>query len=133
MFGRLNERGFATLEVILMITVLGILSAIAIPRFTAITTSANTAKVQADLSTLDTAIALYQMDNGKVPSGLSDLNDYVQDADKLKPPSGSVYVEGVETDLSSSSYAITKSEDDNNPRATLGGNTSEKFTKSKST
>lgn len=129
MFGRLNERGFATLEVILMITVLGILSAVAIPRFTAITTSANTAKVQADLSTLDTAIALYQMDNGKAPTEISDLNDYVQDADKIKPPSGSVYVKGVETDLSSSSYAITTSANDSNPRATLGGNTSEQFTK----
>ena len=133
MFGSLNERGFATLEVILMITVLGILSAVAIPRFTAITTSANTAKVQADLSTLDTAIALYQMDNGKAPSGLSDLNDYVQDADKLKPPSGSVYIEGIETDLSSSNYAITKSANDSNPRATLGGNTSDKFTKTEKT
>ena len=116
-----------------MITVLGILSAVAIPRFAAITTSANTAKVQADLSTFDTAIALYQMDNGKVPSKISDLNDYVQDADKIKPPSGKVYVNGTETDLSSSSYAITETEGDGNPRATLDGNTSDKFTKSKST
>ena len=133
LFGRLNERGFATLEVILMITVLGILSAVAIPRFAAITTSANTAKVQADLSTLDTAIALYQMDNGKIPTKISDLSDYVQDVEKIKPPSGSVYVEGTETDISNASYSITKSESDSNPRATLGGNTSEKFTKSKST
>lgn len=127
MLGRLNERGFATLEVILMITVLGILSAVAIPRFAAITTSANTAKVQADLSTLDTAIALYQMDNGKVPSEISDLKDYVQDVDKIKPPSGSVYVAGEEKDLSSSTYTITTVE--KNPRATLDGNTSDKFTK----
>ena len=127
MFGKLNERGFATLEVILMITVLGILSAVAIPRFTAITTSANTAKVQADLSTLDTAIALYQMDNGKVPKQISDLKDYVQNADKMKPPTGPVYVNGDEKDLSSSKYAISTA--DNNPRATLGGYTSDKITK----
>lgn len=127
MFGRLNERGFATLEVILMVTVLGILSAVAIPRFTAITTSANTAKVQADLSTLDTAIALYQMDNGKAPKSISDLGDYVQDIDDLKPPAGNVYVKGEETDLSSASYDITN--DNNNVRATLGGNTSDKITK----
>ena len=134
MFGSLNQKGFATLEVILMITVLGILSAVAIPRFTSITTSANTAKVQADLSTLDTAIALYQMDNGKLPSSdIKDLKDYVQDVDKLKPPSGKVYVNGVETDLSDSDYAITTTTEDTNPRATLGGNTSEKFTKTKTT
>ena len=130
MFGRLNERGFATLEVILMITVLGILSAVAIPRFAAITISANTAKVQADLSTLDTAIALYQMDNGKVPTSISDLKDYVQDADKIKPPSGKVYVDGVETEVSNSNYQIKTV--DSNPRAALGDNTSEKFTKTTS-
>ena len=133
MLGRLNERGFATLEVILMITVLGILAAVAIPRFSSITASANTAKVQSDLSALDTAIALYQMDYGKAPSQLSDLNEYVQDADKLKPPSGPVYVEGTETDLSGETYAITSSSNDNNRRATLGGNTSDKFTKNSST
>ena len=130
MFGRLNERGFATLEVILMITVLGILSAVAIPRFAAITISANTAKVQADLSTLDTAIALYQMDNGRVPTNISDLKDYVQDADKIKPPSGKVYVKGVETEVSNSTYQIKTIDD--NPRAALGDNTSEEFTKTTS-
>ena len=132
MFGKLNERGFATLEVILMITVLGILSAVAIPRFTAITTSANTAKVQADLSTLDTAIALYQMDYGKVPKQISDLKDYVQDVTSLKPPSGSVYINGTLTDLSADAAYGIKTADDN-PRAALAEHTSEEFTKNSST
>ena len=130
MFGISNEKGFATLEVILMITVLGILAAVAVPRFSAITTSANTAKVQSDLSTLDTAIGLYQMDNGKAPTQISDLNTYVQDADKLKAPKGKVYVNGTEKDLSGSDYGIT--DEDGNYRATLGGNTSDKFTKNES-
>ena len=130
-----NQRGFATLEVILMITVLGILSAVAIPRFTSITTSANTAKVQADLSTIDSAIALYQMDNGKAPSQISDLKDYIQDLDNLKPPSGKVYLNGTETDLSSNSYTIEQvsvgsGSNTTEYRAVLGtGNTSNKFTK----
>lgn len=127
LFGKLSQKGFATLEVILMITVLGILSAVAIPRFSAITTSANTAKVQADLSTLDTAIALYQMDNGKVPTKISELKDYVQDVNNIKPPSGKVYVKGEEKDLSSESYSIIDTE--TNPRAALGEHTSEEFTK----
>ncbi len=130
MLFKFNQQGFATLEVILMITVLGILSAVAIPRYKAITISANTAKVQADLSTLDTAIALYQMDNGKVPSELKDLKDYVQDVENIKPPTGSVYVNGEEKDLSGSSYSIKTV--DNNPRAVFGDNTSEQFTKATS-
>ena len=127
----MNQKGFATLEVILMITVLGILSAIAIPRFTSITTSANTAKVQADLSTLDSAIALYQMDNGTAPSKLSDLDTYVQDVENLKSPSGNVYVNGeVNTSLSDKKYEIKT--DNDNTRAYLDSYTSENFTKTKS-
>ncbi|MBR2179125.1 MAG: prepilin-type cleavage/methylation domain-containing protein [Selenomonadaceae bacterium] len=132
LFGRLNERGFATLEVILMITVLGILSAVAIPRFTAITTSANTAKVQADLSTLDTAIALYQMDNGTPPTDLkNNLKDYVDNIEDLKPPSGNIYVNGEEK--TASSYDLS----DDKTRAVVLVNstkyTSDSITKSKKT
>lgn len=132
MLGRLNERGFATLEVILMITVLGILAAVAIPRFSSITASANTAKVQSDLSTLDTAIALYQMDYGKAPSKLGDLSDYIQNISNLKPPSGNAYVDGTETDLSTISSEYTIKTIDNDPRAALGNYTSEDFAKPKS-
>ena len=52
----MNQRGFATLEVILMVMVIGILASIAVPRFSNVTASANTAKIQADLATIDTAI-----------------------------------------------------------------------------
>ncbi len=123
----MNQRGFATLEVILMITVLGILSAVAIPRFTSVTTSANTAKVQADLSALDTAISLYQMDNGSPPTELNQLGNYIQGIDKLKPPKGKVYREGTEEDITATSYEITSN--NNNPRATLDSKTSEDFYK----
>ncbi|MBR1398039.1 MAG: type II secretion system protein GspG [Selenomonadaceae bacterium] len=122
-----------------MITVLGILSAVAIPRFTAITTSANTAKVQADLSTIDSAIALYQMDNGKAPSQISDLKDYIQDLDNLKPPSGNVYVNGNETDLSKETYKLTdvtvtgnNSKTSTEKRAAIGSYTSSDITKQSS-
>ena len=136
MFGKLNERGFATLEVILMITVLGILSAVAIPRFTAITTSANTAKVQADLSTLDTAIALYQMDNGTAPTNLKkDLATYVDNIDDLKPPTGTIYVEGDEKNATS--YDLNTDNDTKTTRAVVvtdsGSYTSDKITKNKKT
>ena len=135
MFGKLNERGFATLEVILMITVLGILSAVAIPRFTAITNSANTAKVQADLSTLDTAIALYQMDNGTAPTDLKNLATYVDKIDDLKPPTGTIYVEGDEK--TATSYSLNVDSSTKTTRAVVvtdgGSYTSDKITKNKNT
>ena len=42
----MNQRGFATLEVILMVVIIGILATVAVPRFTDVTTKANTAKIQ---------------------------------------------------------------------------------------
>ena len=92
---RMGQGGFATLEVLLMVTVMGILAAIAVPRFTDVTTRANTAKIQSDLTALDTAIELYKMNNGSEPSKLEALNDYIKDADKLAPPdSGKCYIIG---------------------------------------
>ena len=97
----MNQRGFATLEVILMVVVIGILASVAVPRFTDVTTKANTAKIQSDLSTIDTAIEVYFMEHGDYPDDLSDLKDYLRgvegDNPDLKPPKGYAYVNGEET------------------------------------
>lgn len=101
----MNQRGFATLEVILMVMVIGILASIAVPRFTSVTTAANTAKIQADLSTIDTAIAVAEMSGTIIAAGdvnsTAALKDYLQDYDKIKPPTGKCYVNGDEKDAGS--------------------------------
>lgn len=123
----MNQRGFATLEVILMVMVIGILASIAVPRFNAVTTAANTAKIQADLSTIDTAIAIYIMREGTEPSNLSDLTDYLRGAEgDLKPPSGKCYIDGEEKNVPAGEYTIDTL--DNEKRAICGSNnTAEKF------
>lgn len=127
----MNQRGFATLEVILMVMVIAILASIAVPRFNAVMTAANTAKIQSDLSTIDTAIAIYTMENGTAPSAVSDLKSYLRGAEgELKPPSGKCYIAGDETDIPSGGYTISTI--DNEPRAVLGTNTAEKFYTKKS-
>lgn len=124
----MNQKGFATLEVILMVTVIGILAAVAVPRFTDVTTKANTAKIQADLSTLDSAIAIYYMEKGVYPSQLSDLKDYVNDPENVKPPTGKAFINGTATDIKNTSYSI----DSTNHRATLDGKTAGEFGQKKS-
>ena len=122
----MNQKGFATLEVILMVTVIGILAAVAVPRFTDVTAKANTAKIQADLSTLDSAIAIYQMEKGTVPSQMSDLSDYVQDISDLKPPTGSAFKgSNTATTISDTSYGLNSDK----TRAVLDGKTSGEFGK----
>ena len=127
----MNQRGFATLEVILMVMVIGILASVAVPRFNEVTTAANTAKIQSDLSTIDTAISLYYMDEGKYPDKVSDLKDYLRDADKIKPPTGIAYFgsDGVKK-INDTEYKITE-ETGKESRATLDGKKAGDFYKNK--
>ena len=124
----MNQKGFATLEVILMVVIIGILATVAVPRFTDMTMKANTAKIQADLSTLDNAIEIYYMDKGEYPDDISDLGDYVKDVGNLKPPTGKAFTKdssGEITISDSDNYEITTS--NSQTRATLSGKTSGDF------
>ena len=121
----MNQRGFATLEVILMVMVIGILASIAVPRFTDVTTKANTAKIQADLSAIDTALAVYHMEKGddQNPATVKALADdgYLQA--EPNPPTGSAFVKDSTTalSLSNSSYGF----DTTNTRAVLKADSKE--------
>ena len=91
----MNQKGFATLEIILMVVVLGILATIAVPRFTDVTTKANTAKIQADLAALNSAMAVYEMENGSFPSGFSFktlVDEKYLVAEPTVPESGKFYI-----------------------------------------
>ena len=132
----MNQRGFATLEVILMIMVIGILASIAVPRFTSVTTAANTAKIQSDLTTIDTAIAIYYMEYGKYPEDIYKLKDYVNGIGNnksdttLKPPSGKCYSKGNTTpaDIENEYTIEIVDETTGEKRAVCGtGNTADKF------
>ncbi len=122
----MNQKGFATLEVILMIVVIGILATVAVPRFTDVTVKANTAKIQSDLATLDNAIAIYFMEKGKYPEGtdISVLSDYVKDVASLKPPTGKAYVGGNQEDIKGTEYTLV--DDNSEKRAVLQMNTGNK-------
>ena len=131
----MRQKGFATLEVILMVMVIGILASIAVPRFTSVTTAANTAKIQSDLSTINTAIAIYYMEHGKYPATndkLSVLSDYLQSTD-IKVPSGSAYIKGTsgeptETTISGDyGFVAVNGSTTNEVEAALGTYTINKF------
>jgi len=127
------QKGFATLEVILMVMVIGILASIAVPRFTSVTTAANTAKIQSDLSTIDAAIQVYYMEHGEYPKTFpTDLSNYIQGVENLKQPSGSAYIktgngEPTETTISGNYGFSTVNSDTGEVRAALGTYTADKF------
>ena len=120
-----TQRGFSLLSTLLAVMILAVILAIAVPRFTSAIATANTVKVQADLTALDTAIVLYQTAKGKNPSNLDDLAEYVTDLKNLKPPSGNVLVGGKEEPMEKATYKI---EQKNNVwRATCAGRTAEEY------
>ena len=108
----LGEEGFTLLEMLLVICIIGVLAAVAVPKFSQSMTLANTSKIQADLSTLNTAVGLYRAEKGVDPTELKQLKEYVVNLDALKPPSGSYFLrDGKPPEKAGASYALTKGSD----------------------
>ena len=122
----MGQGGFSLLSTLLAVMILAVVLAIAVPRFSSALATANTVRIQADLMTLDTAIVLYQTAHGTTPTKLSDLEPYVTNAGKLKPPSGNVILDGKESPLTNPTYEITTN-DKKVCRATCDGKTAEAF------
>ncbi|SFT52478.1 general secretion pathway protein G [Selenomonas sp. GACV-9] len=87
-----DEAGFSLLGVLIAVMIIGVVATIAVPKFNSMIVMANTSKIQADLSTLDAAVAVYEAQEGNVPTELSQLKDYVNDVEKLKPPVGECFL-----------------------------------------
>jgi len=70
---RHSERGFTLLELMIVMVVIGLLAAIAIPSYTNNIRNAKEAVLKEDLHTMRTAIDSYTVDKQKAPQSLDDL------------------------------------------------------------
>jgi general secretion pathway protein G len=70
---RSSESGFTLLELMIVMVVIGILAAIAIPSYTNSVRSAKEAVLREDLHTMRAAIDSYTVDKQKAPQSLDDL------------------------------------------------------------
>ncbi len=71
--GRKGDGGFTLVELMIVMTIIGILASIAIPSYIRSVQKAKEAVLREDLHTLRTAIDSYTVDKEKAPQSLDDL------------------------------------------------------------
>jgi general secretion pathway protein G len=75
---KLDDRGFTLIEIMIVIVILGILAWQVVPRIMGKPEEARRLKAKMDISSLETALKMYKLDNGVYPSTEQGLQALVE-------------------------------------------------------
>jgi len=71
MFRKGNQKGFTLIELLIVVAIIGILAAIAIPQFASYRAKAYNSAAQSDLKNIKTGMEAYMADNQEYPLDIS--------------------------------------------------------------
>ena len=94
MFRKANQKGVTLIELLIVVLILAALSAIAIPRISQSATNAKGNACSTNIDVLNSAIEMYNADNGSYPADLTTVTGsvvYFPDGAPICPVTGAVY------------------------------------------
>lgn len=65
----LHPKGFTLIELLIVVAIIAILAAIAVPNFLEAQTRSKVSRVKADMRTIATGLEIYRLDNNDYPPG----------------------------------------------------------------